>query len=201
MKISEIYTNPSRDEFVQSYAHHFDLVHQEIPLSTGLTLKISHDDDACDLGVFDGATLVSYVSLYHTGKYWQVVMQCTDLVHRGQGYIRTSIETAIKMYGCVISDLAQTPEAQRTWRALILRPNLFKYYHLNLDTNHKTAFTIQNGDIQPNPWDESDTTVILACDRVQTESALQRMSVRQTWDRLQGRRDRWLGPGFTEFNP
>lgn len=201
MKISEIYTNPSRDEFVQSYAHHFYLVQQEIQLSTGLTLKTSANETSCNLGVFDGATLVSYVSLHKTPEYWQVDMQCTDLDHRGQGYIRKSIETAIKMYGCVISDLAQTPEAQRTWRALILRPNLFKYYHLNLDTDHKTAFTIKNGDIQPNPWDESDTTVILACDRVQTESALHRMNVRQTWDRLQGRRDRWLGPGFTEFNP
>ena len=186
---------------MQSYAHHFDLVQQEIQLSTGLTLKISHDDAACDMGVFDGATLVSYVSLHHTGEYWQVDMQCTDLLHRGQGYIRTSIETAIQMYGCVISDLAHTSEALRTWRALILRPNLYTYYLLNLDTHDKTPFTIRNTDIQPNPWDETDSTVILACDRVQTESAILRMSVRQSLDKLLGRPDRWLGPGFTEFNP
>jgi hypothetical protein len=198
---SEIYTNSRRDLFVQSYAHHFDLVQQEIQLSTGLTLKISPDNAACDLGVFDGATLVSYVSLHHTGEYWQVHMQCTDLVHRGQGYIRTSIESAIQMYGCVISDIAQTAEAQRTWRALILRPNLYTYYLLNLDTHDKTPLTILNSDIQPNPWDETDLTVILACDRVHTESALQRMNVRQNLDQQLGRRDRWLGPGFTEFNP
>lgn len=198
---SEIYTNSSRALFVQSYAHHFELVQQEIQLRTGLTLKISHDDMSCNLGVFDGATLVSYVSLHHTGEYWQVDMQCTDLVHRGQGYIRTSIETAIQMYGCVISDLAHTSGALRTWRALILRPNLYTYYLLNLDTNQKTPFTIQNPDIQPSPWDESDTTVILACDRVQTESAIRRMTLRQNLDQQLGRRDRWLGLGFTEFNP
>lgn len=201
MKTSEIYINPSSDLFVQSYAHHFDLVQQEIQLSTGLTLKISYDDAACDIGVFDGATLVSYVSLHHTGEYWQVHMQCTDLVHRGQGYIRTSIETAIQMYGCVISDLAQTPEALFTWRALILRPNLYTYYLLNLDTQQKTRFTILNADIQPNPWDETDSTVILACDRQLTETGIRRMSVRHNLDQQLGRRDRWLGPGFTEFNP
>jgi hypothetical protein len=201
MLISEIYTNPSRDEFMHSYAHHFHLVHQTIPLSTGLSLKISQDQDECHLGVFDGVTLVSYVSLHKAAEYWQVDMQCTDLVHRGQGYIRKSIETAIRMYGCVISDVAQTPEAQCTWCALILRPNLYSYYHLNLDTHQKTPFTIQNGDIQPNPWDETDTKVILACDRVQTESAIKRMSERQQRDQQLGRRDRWLGPGFTEYNP
>lgn len=201
MKISEIYTNPSRDEFVQSYARHFDLVQQEIPLSTGLTLKMSHDDTSCDLGVFDGATLVSYVSLHKTPAYWQVDMQCTDLDHRGQGYIRKSIETAIQMYGGVISDLAQTPEAQRTWRALILRPNLFKYYLLNLDTNQKTLFTIQNTDISPNPWDETESTVILACDRNLSEASQVRINARHKMDAHRNRPDRWLGDRFTEYNP
>jgi len=156
-------------------------------------LVIQDDDQMCHL--------VSYVSLHNTGEYWQVDMQCTLLEYRGQGYVRKSIETAIQKYGCVISDVGQTEEAQRTWSALIRRPNLFHYYWLNLDTHSQVKIRIENGEITPTPWDETDATVILACDRVQMESAILRMSVRQNLDQLLGRHDRWLGPGFTEFNP
>ena len=186
---------------MQIYAKYFEDMQQSTLLSTGLRLVVEDDDQMCHLGTFDGDHLVSYVSLHNTGEYWQVDMQCTDHEYRGQGYVRKSIETAITKYGCVISDFAQTLEAQNTWKALIRRPNLFHYYWLNLDTHSQVKIRIENGQMIPNPWDETDSTVILACDRQLTESAMQRMSVRQKLDQQLGCRDRWLGPGFTEFNP
>lgn len=186
---------------MQIYAKYFGNMQQSTLLSTGLRLVVEDDDQMCHLGTFDGDHLVSYVSLHNAGEYWQVDMQCTDHEYRGQGYVRKSIETAITKYGCIISDNVQTAESQRTWRALIMRPNLYTYYLFNLDTHDKTPFTVLNANIQPNPWDESDLTVILACDRQLTECAIQRMIVRQKLDQQLGRRDRWLGPEFTEFNP
>jgi hypothetical protein len=184
----------------QIYAKYFTRTQGSL-LSTGLHLVVQDDDQVCHLGTFDGDNLVSYVSLHNTGEYWQVHMQCTLLEYRGQGYVRKSIEIAIQKYGCVISDVGQTQEAQRTWSALIRRPNLFHYYWLNLGTKSQVKIRVENGQITPNPWDETDATVILACDRQFSESALQRMRARQEIDQARGRPDRWLGPGFTEFNP
>ena len=191
---------PSRDENVQLYVKYFPHTQGSL-LSTGLHLVIQDDDQVCHLGTFDGDHLVSYVSLHNTGEYWQVDMQCTHADYLGQGYVRNSIETAIQMFGCVISRRSQTPEDQRTWRALILRPNLYAYYLLNLRTTESTPFRVSDQTIAPNPWDQTDCTVILACDRQLTESSMRRMAIRQKIDNTLGRPDRWLGPGFTEFNP
>lgn len=185
---------------VQLYVKYFPHTQGSL-LSTGLHLVVQDDHQVCHLGTFDGDHLVSYVSLHNTGEYFQVDMQCTDHDYRGQGYVRKSIETAITKYGCVISDVGQTEEAQRTWSALIRRPNLFHYYWLNLDTHSQVKIRIENGQITPNPWDETDSTVILACDRQLTESSMRRMMIRHLIDQARGRPDRWLGPGFTEFNP
>ena len=186
---------------VQSYASHFAQISQETVLSTGLRLVTSLDDHKCHLGVFDNNLLISYVSLHKREPYWQVLMQCTHADYQSQGYVRKSIETAIQKFGCVISLRAQTPEDQRTWRALILRPNLYVYYLLNLRTTERTPFRMSAQTIEPNPWDQTESTVILACDRQLTESSLHRMMIRQQIDQARGRSDRWLGPGFTEFNP
>lgn len=186
---------------VQSYAAQFAQISQETVLSTGLRLMVSLDDYKCHLGVFDNNLLISYVSLHKREPYWQVLMQCTHADYQGQGYVRKSIETAIQMFGCVISLRAQTPEDQLTWRALILRPNLYVYYLLNLHTTERTPFRVSAKTIEPNPWDETDCTVILACDRQLTESSMRRMMIRHLIDQARGRPDRWLGPGFTEFNP
>ncbi len=188
-------------EPVQAYATQFAQISQETVLSTGLRLVISLDDHECHLGVFDNNLLISYVSLHKHDPYWQVVVYCTHADYLGQGYVRKSIETAIQMFGCVISDVGQTEEVQLTWGALIRRPNLFHYYWLNLDNKSQVKIRVENGQITPNPWDETDSTVILACDRQLTESSMRRMAIRHLIDQARGRPDRWLGPGFTEFNP
>lgn len=119
------------------------------------------------MGVFDHENLVSYVNLNLLDEYWQVHMQCTDHVYRGQGYIRKCIEFSIDKYKCIMSDQAQTPEAQRTWSALITRPNLYHYSWFDRASNTRQKFQVQGDQISPDPWDESvDVVIFITVDPV-----------------------------------
>lgn len=201
MKIDEIYSLPSRDEFVRSYQKYFSDVAHTLLLSTGLELRQARSHDQIHVGVFDGDQLISYVGLHKHQDWYQIDMQCTDPAYRGQGYVRRSIEFVTSMLGCVISDVGQTPEAQRVWQALIKHPNLYHYYLFDLKTQLRTPMNSQSGVITPNPWDETDQKVIMVCDRRLTQSSQRRLSDRDQWRRSHGLRDEWLGAGFTEFNP
>ncbi|CAB4122416.1 NAT_SF domain containing protein [uncultured Caudovirales phage] len=200
MRIREIYTNPSRDEYPENYHHYFvNVNHQEL-LRTGLTLKVAKENESTHIGVFHDDDIVSYVGLHKEGPYNQIDMQCSRREYRGQGYIRKCIEYAINHFAPVISDVGQTQDAQQVWMALIQRPNILDYFWLNLDTNQQVPIKWGNGPT-PNPWDETDEVVILALPR-QTSAFIKEMREnRMVIDMKRNRRDPWLGPGFTEFNP
>jgi len=202
MKINEIYTNPPREEYPASYQWHFFKINYEETLRTGLILKAVFEFDLAHIGVFDKDTIISYVGLHKLeNNLWQVDMQCTDVEYRNQGYIRRSIEFAVKKYGCIISDQGHTSDAQRTWTALIKYPNLYHYYYYNIISKEKIPLKYVNDKIEPNPWNQSDDVVIMVCNRKLSLESIKHLAVREQWEIKMNRRDRWIGPGFIDFNP
>ena len=201
MHIHEIYINPSREEYPENYLHYFVNVSHQETLSTGLTMKVSTGDSMIHIGIFDKDAIVSYVGLHQAGIYNQVDMQCTINKYRGQGYIRKCIEYAITHFSPVISDVGQTTEAKETWMALIQRPHLHGYYWLNLETQKKEPIKWGHDGPTPNPWDDTDSVVILALPQQTSSAILEMRAQRAAFDSARGRRDPWLGREFTEFNP
>jgi len=201
MKIAEIYTNPSRDESVQDFARHFSRPQQQRQLSNGFDNLAQLEEELCHLGVFEGGRLISYLSLHRTDNFWQVDMQCTERDRRGQGFVRANIEWAIDLFGCIISDSAQTAEAQQVWTALIKHPNLYHYSCYELDSGLQQPLVWKQGAVEPNPWDQTEHTVILACSRTVSTASTARLEERIKFEIRNSRKSRWIGQGFTEFNP
>lgn len=202
MKLNEIYINPPRYEYPESYQWHFDKIDHEEILRTGLILKAVFNSDLAHIGVFDKDIMISYVGLHLTDhNLWQVDMQCTDVAYRSQGYIRRSIEYAVKKYGCVISDQGYTLEAQRTWTALIKYPNLYHYYYYNTLSKEKIPIKYVNDKVEPDPWNQDENIVIMVCNRTLSSESIKSIALREQWEIKMGRRDRWIGPDFTDFNP
>lgn len=202
MKPDEIYTLPSRYEYPETYQWHFSKIDHEEILRTGLIFKVVFESDQTHIGVFDPTTIISYVGLHKIDdNLWQVGMQCTDAAYRSQGYIRRSIEYAIKKYGCVLSDQDQTLDAHQTWTALIKHPNLYHYYSYNMISKEKIPLKYINGKVEPDPFNQDPNIVIMACDRNLSEESQKQLDLREQWEIKMKRRDKWLGPDFTEFNP
>lgn len=203
MRIYEIMLIPPRDENPEQYQYHFQKIDHVEKLSTGLILKVSGDAHQMHIGVFDDIKLISYVGLHRQDSYWQVDMQCTDHDHRAQGYIRKSIEYAIRNHHPVISDTRQTPEARQVWTALIKYPNTINYGMLDTSTNISVPikWDHQQNILVPDPWDDTEDTVIIAIPKPISESTAAMQKRRAELDRMRNRRDPWLGEGFTDFNP
>ena len=64
-----------------------------------------------------------------------------------------------------------------------------------------TPLIINNGTATPNPWDETEDTVILATAKPLSDKLKQLIQERRELDLSRRRRDPWLGSGFREFNP
>lgn len=202
MKINEIYINPSRDEYPESYQHYFQNVNHEEQLSTGLILKVSIIDTCVHIGIFNEDKIVTYVSLHKEGEYYQIDMQCSAPEYRGQGYVRKCFEYAFYHFSPVISDVGQTTEAKQVWEALIKRPHTISYYWLNLTTDESLPikWDPQTNTPNQNPLNDTDETVILAIPQ-NVSQKIQEMRLRRSQLDLCRGRDSWLGKGFTELNP
>lgn len=203
MKISEIQIVPDREEYPESYKYHFYKTNNQKKLSTGLDFKINKDNYNLHLGVFDKDKIVAYVSLHKENQYWQVDMQSTDIEYRNQGYVRYCIEYAIHNYYPVISDVNQTNLSKKVWTALIEFPHGITYSYLNLENGKNIAIQKdkQTNDYIPNPWDDTDHTVILATPKPVDKKILEMREKREQWNRKNNRRDPWLGQGFIDYNP
>jgi hypothetical protein len=87
MKLTEIITNPVRDEYIDKYDHVF-VDATPVAKIRNLILKISDFDGFKYLGLFDGDLLVGILKLmpYKDTPMWQVVLVQIAQVYKGQYY-------------------------------------------------------------------------------------------------------------------
>lgn len=204
MHINEIVNLSSRDEDTSKFAIHFNQKSKKILMPNDMFLRIEADNIHLYLGVFDNSDIIAFVGLHKEGEHYQVDITSTLPKFRGQGFIRHCLEYAIHNFGPIISDWQQTPDAREVWSALIRRPNTVEYYYYNLQsqTKERIKWDTQTNKPVPDPWEEDVSyIVILATKKHLNEFSIKQRLARIEWNRANGRRDPWLGEGFTEFNP
>lgn len=87
MKVTEIITNPPRDEYLDRFRYEFETA-QPVAKIKNLTLKKSSNNLEINYGLFDeNDNLVGYMSLYKFIQgMWEVSLSQLAQVYKGQGY-------------------------------------------------------------------------------------------------------------------
>lgn len=150
MKLTEIYTSPSRnennDQFVGYFVQQSPIVHTHQP--SGFVLKRSMDEHGdIRYGLFDPklSKLVSYAHFSDTGNGWYISsMPSTDSEYQKQGWITLIFNYAVNHdHIKIMSDEQHTPEAKAMWRSLKSR-GLFDVEIYNTETNQILSWTSDN---------------------------------------------------------
>jgi hypothetical protein len=140
MNISEIITNPPRDEYIDNYSSFF----KDSPVVAkikNLVLKKDATETEIQYGLFDiEDRLVGYLSLYYYGKdIWVVSLVQLAQAYKGMGYGTFLYDYAIMNDKLkILSDATNTggPHGSKTlWKSLY---NKNKYHIVGYDTETDT---------------------------------------------------------------
>ena len=139
MKISEIITNPPKDEYIDQYRYHFSDC-QEIATIKNLFLKRCKTPDEIEYGLIDqNENIIGYFSLEHyDNDIWSVNLVQLAQAYKGMGYGTFFYDYAIMNDKLKILSDATNTEGQFGSRALWERLRNNKRYDIvgyDTDTN------------------------------------------------------------------
>lgn len=144
MKITEIITNPPRDEYLDPYLYQFDRS-MVVAKIRNLELVKNDDSDSISYGLFNEQNLVGLLALEKHKDKWVVVLAQLAEAFKGQGYGTFLYDYAIMNDGLfLISDATQTSGingSKNLW--LRLRDNQ-RYKVAGYDINADQIFDVND---------------------------------------------------------
>ena len=195
MKITEIITNPPRDEYIDQYQNKF-LNADSVAAIKDLVLKKIQDSISIEYGLFDSADrLVGYMSLdYHGNKIWEVTLVQLAQAYKGLGYGTFLYDYAVMNDKLkIMSDASNTggPHGSKElWTRLI---NNNRYPIVGYNT--KTKSVIDNATFN-DIYDNKPNTRWLAIPPADTINE----SLQKIQKTMKNRYVVWYGPGTTTEN-
>lgn len=194
MKVTEIITNPPRDEYLDSHSYKFGS--DVVATIRGLRLKKYSDSTEIEYGLFDQEDrLVGYLGLdYYGDNIWQVSLSQLAQAYKGQGYGTFLYDYAIMNDKLkVLSDATNTggPHGSKNlWLRLIDNK---RYNIVGYDT--KTNSMIADATIDM-IYDQKPNTRWLALPPGETINE----SLIRIQTSMRNRYVVWYGPGTTTEN-
>ena len=192
MKITEIITNPPRDEYIDDYTYKFDGA-TPVAIIKELILKSISSPTEKIYGLFDHKNrLVGYFELEYRGKdIWEVVLVQLAQAYKGQGYGTFLYDYAIMNDKLkVMSDATNTSGphgSTNLWKRLISNN---RYKIVGYDTSTEKVIPDANTD---KIYDNKPNTRWLAIPPNET--------INESLERIQSHMNKryvvWYGPGTT----